>query len=280
MTDLLTLGGTSANAFGVSADGSVVVGDSNLAGDTAFHAFRWTAATGQGPQHATRQSGVDMTGIELLEATGVSANGQFMGYGNFSGPDHAYIVRYFDGIGGLTTPEAVQDSINHLGETRFGVMAQEHGLAVPLLGDNQPIAQGNEAGVFGTAGSAQGGGYSRIGLTPGLALLAGAAYGSAEFESANIDNSFIGAAALRYVKPNEGSWHPFAEGGGWFAPNADLTFDRTYMNGAGHGHGHRPHRWRCLLCLRPGRAGVRSWPPSSACAFRRTWTRMARCRRL
>ena len=183
-------------------------------------------------------AGVNMTDIELSTATAVSGNGQFIvGYGNFSGPQHAYLVRYFDNegtpIAGVTTPGAVQESIDQLGNARFGVMAQEHRLAVPLLSDNQPIKQGSEAGVFGTAGSAQGGGYSRIGLTPGLALLAGASYGSAEFDNADIDDSFIGAAALRYVRPTPGSWHPFAEGGGWIAPNADLKFERSYMNGAG-----------------------------------------------
>ena len=30
-------------------------------------------------------------------------------------------MRYFDGIGGLTTPGAVQESVNHLADTRFGL---------------------------------------------------------------------------------------------------------------------------------------------------------------
>ena len=240
MEDLGTLpGGTSSlMLWGVSADGAVVVGYGDGTG-FGNHAFRWTAATGMRDLNTLlADAGVNMTGITLDAAYDVSANGQFIvGQGNFSGATHAYIVRYFDNegtpIAGLTTPGAVQESINGLGDARFGLMAQEHGLAVPLLGDNQPIKQGNEAGVFGTAGSAQGGGYSRVGLMPGLALLTGAAYGSAEFENAAIDDSFIGAAALRYVKPNPGRWHPFAEGGGWFAPDADLKFERTYMNGAG-----------------------------------------------
>jgi hypothetical protein len=81
-----------------------------------------------------------------------------------------------------------------------------------VLSDNQPIKQDSEAGILGSAGSAQGGAYSRIGLMPGLTLLGGASYGNAEYENADIDNSFIGAAALRYVKPTSEQWHPFAQG--------------------------------------------------------------------
>jgi probable HAF family extracellular repeat protein len=45
MQDLGTLGGTWSEAYGVSADGSVVVGRAaNAAGD--WHAFRWTASGG------------------------------------------------------------------------------------------------------------------------------------------------------------------------------------------------------------------------------------------
>ncbi len=39
-----TLGGTYSEAWGVNADGSVVVGYSHLTGDTAIRAFRWTAS--------------------------------------------------------------------------------------------------------------------------------------------------------------------------------------------------------------------------------------------
>jgi probable HAF family extracellular repeat protein len=42
MQDLGTLGGTYSRASGVSADGAVVVGGSDLAGDAITHAFRWT----------------------------------------------------------------------------------------------------------------------------------------------------------------------------------------------------------------------------------------------
>src|SRR5690606_213076 len=41
-----TFGGSSTQAYALSADGMVVVGQSDLAGDSTFHAFRWTAAEG------------------------------------------------------------------------------------------------------------------------------------------------------------------------------------------------------------------------------------------
>jgi probable HAF family extracellular repeat protein len=45
MTDLGTFGGNASSANGVSADGSVVVGYARIAGNTAYHAFRWSGGT-------------------------------------------------------------------------------------------------------------------------------------------------------------------------------------------------------------------------------------------
>ena len=284
MEDLGTMtGGTySVMLWGVSADGTVVVGYGDGTG-FGNHAFRWTAATGMRDLNTLlADAGVNMTGITLVAAYDVSANGQFIvGQGDFSGATRAYIVRYLDqGIAGLTTPGAVQELINELGDARFGLMAQEHGLAVPLLGDNQPIKQGSEAGVFGTAGSAQGGGYSRIGLTPGLALLCRRLLWQRRVRQRR-HRQFLhrrGGAALCQAQPRElaslrrGRRLDRAER----RPHirADLYERRR------HRHRHRPHRGRRLLCLRPRRAGVRSRPPASARAVGGARARMARCRRL
>ena len=46
ITDLGTLGGTYSYAYGVSADGAVVVGRANIPGNAGSHAFRWTGAGG------------------------------------------------------------------------------------------------------------------------------------------------------------------------------------------------------------------------------------------
>ncbi|MGY8668167.1 hypothetical protein Q3C01_38185 [Bradyrhizobium sp. UFLA05-109] len=71
-TDLGTLGGPSSSAFGVSTDGSVVVGsaqipDTSDEGFYIFHAFRWTSSTGM----------VDLgtLGGHKSSARGVSADG-------------------------------------------------------------------------------------------------------------------------------------------------------------------------------------------------------------
>ena len=72
MQDLGTLGGPLAWAFGVSADGSVVVGQALNAAQ--WRAFRWTESGGRqdlGPLGGT-QAG----------ASGVSADGSVVGYGS------------------------------------------------------------------------------------------------------------------------------------------------------------------------------------------------------
>lgn len=235
--DLGTLGGTNSQATRVDNSGEVVVGSSQIAvGDTATHAFRWTSATGmQDVNTLLSDAGVDMTGIVLIDARYVSANGQFItGLGSFGTDKHVYVTRYYDGTpAGLTTTESVQQSVNDVGAARAGAMAQQHGMAMPLLGDDKPIEEGSEIGVFGQAGSGQGGGYARIANRMGFAVLAGVSYGYENYDSASIDNSLMGALALRYIAPGTGSFRPFVEAGGWLAPNADLEFQRTYMNGAG-----------------------------------------------
>ena len=46
MVDLGTLGGNLAGAFGVSDDGTIIVGSSTLAGETELHAYVWTQENG------------------------------------------------------------------------------------------------------------------------------------------------------------------------------------------------------------------------------------------
>lgn len=234
MQDLGTLGGSISQANALNHDGSIVVGVSTNAGGSS-QAFRWTAATGMQDLNVLLvAAGVDMTGINLFGAQGVSVSGEFIaGSATYAGQTRAYIVRYNDGTGGLTTVESVQQSVNDLGAARAGAMAQQHAMAMPLLGDDKPIEEGSEIGIFGQAGSGQGGGYARIANRMGFAILAGVSYGYENYDSASIDNALMGALALRYIVPGTGSFRPFVEAGGWIAPDADLEFQRTYMNGAG-----------------------------------------------
>ena len=55
-------------------------------------------------------------------------------------------------------------------------------------------------------------------------------YGQEDYDSAQIDNALMGALAVRYLVPGPSAWRPFVEAGGWMAPEADLEFERTYMN--------------------------------------------------
>ena len=91
-----TLGGTSSAGIAVSADGSVVVGNSQITGDTEQRAFRWKAATGmQSIATLLTASGVNITGWQLTNANGVSADGTvIVGNGtNPSGNAEAWITR-------------------------------------------------------------------------------------------------------------------------------------------------------------------------------------------
>jgi probable HAF family extracellular repeat protein len=100
MVDLGTLGGGSSVANGVSGDGSVVVGLSQIAGSSDYHAFRWTKVTGmQDLNTLLTKTGIDMTGITLLEAVTISGNGEFIaGSATFPGKQssRAFIVRFVD----------------------------------------------------------------------------------------------------------------------------------------------------------------------------------------
>ena len=67
MTDLGALGGgASSSAYGVSADGSVIVGDSNITGNSASHAFKYVGST---------MTDLGTLGGSYSSATGVSADG-------------------------------------------------------------------------------------------------------------------------------------------------------------------------------------------------------------
>jgi probable HAF family extracellular repeat protein len=245
MRDLGTLpGDTSSQAYGVNADGSVVVGVSEKAG--FGRAFRWTEKTGMRDlNELLKDAGVNMTGIVLQQAQAVSDNGHFIvGQGKFPEGTRAYIVRYDDGTtAGLTTTDKLKISIDQLAETRAGLLAQHHGFAAPLLGTDKPMTSGNEAGVFVSGGSVAGGGFLRYGLGQGLALLGGISYAKESYPDADLDGGFTGALAVQYLHTLSGWWHPFVELGGWVAPEAELSFSRTYANGAGtatgtgHTHG-------------------------------------------
>jgi probable HAF family extracellular repeat protein len=82
------LTGNQANsrAYGSSNNGTVVVGQSPFVGGGSPHAFVWTLSGGiKDLNSVLSSSGVDMTGITLVSALGVSPNGRYVvGNGIFS----------------------------------------------------------------------------------------------------------------------------------------------------------------------------------------------------
>jgi hypothetical protein len=136
-------------------------------------------------------------------------------------------------IAGLTTFSSVQASLTQVSDARSRLMVQEQALAAQLLGENGAIGSGTEIGVFALAGSAEGGGTGRIGFGNGFSVLGGHAYQQERLKDVEVKDAVMGALALRYVHGEWGRLRPFAEIGGWTAPDASLSFKRVYANGAG-----------------------------------------------
>jgi len=238
MTDLgVPAGGTSGYAADTDSTGNVVVGTFEKNGED--HAFRWTEQTG--PRELSQllnDAGVATTGFTLNQAVQVSPDGQFIAGNatlnqNFTG----FLVRYYDGtpapIAGITTPQAIQTSANNLSRTRFQTLSHHHAFAAPLLGTGQRLENSNQLSVFGSAGSLSAGGSARYATSSGFALLAGVAYAQEDYPAARLDSSITGALAVRWMLPDTSFIRPFAEAGGWAAPNSSLSLTRTYQNGAG-----------------------------------------------
>ncbi len=235
-------------AKGVSNNGEVVVGYSGIGASLVnTRAWRWTAATGNVALNTLlANAGVNMTGINLRQANAISGDGQYIvGMGVFGGASQAYLLRYDDGAGryndgagaiiaGVTTLDAQQQSVTSLSNQRSGMAAQHHGLAGPLLGGDRPTSAGGEAGVFASGGSASAGGTVRYTSSNGFSILGGAAWAREDYVNTELRNSWIGAGAFQYIHDGFGSAvRPLIEVGGWITPNASLSFNRTYANGAG-----------------------------------------------
>lgn len=134
MVGLGDLPGGSFNslAFGVSADGSVVVGRSLTA--SGFEAFIWDETNGmQRLADVLTDAGLDLTGWTLEQATGVSADGKtLVGVGtNPSGDDEAWVaslqVPALTPIDGavIVQPDRANDQlVLHVGFTSSTAMEQ------------------------------------------------------------------------------------------------------------------------------------------------------------
>lgn len=261
-------GTTNSGAWAVNADGSIIVGTS-VEGTNGI-AFRWTQATGMQDLGALlAKAGVNMKGVSLGAASGISGDGQFIVGGAYLGygagregaliqapaslTGDAWLVRYCDAacsggapFGGMTTAQSQQNSIRQVAQARSTVMAQQNVMAAPLLGDGQrigflapalsikdaPAPQTAEVGSFITVGSLEGGVFARFDTRYGFSILGGLAYQQETFQGAQLQPSLLAALAARYSYDGFGRVRPFAEAGGWAVPDAALSFTRSYMNGA------------------------------------------------
>tara|TARA_R110000824_G_scaffold118960_2_gene271470 strand:- start:89449 stop:91551 length:2103 start_codon:yes stop_codon:yes gene_type:complete len=112
MTGIGALTGTSTS-FGqaISADGSVIAG-MNIDGGT-YTAFRWTEDDGmESLADILTENDVDITGWQLKDARGISADGTLIaGTGEFGGHERAYLMS----PGALITPEELAVSLAPVG---------------------------------------------------------------------------------------------------------------------------------------------------------------------
>lgn len=238
-------GSTSSVANAVSATGKVVVGGTN-----GGAAFRWTQPTGiQDLNSLLSAAGVNMTGITLQAATGLSADGRFI-VGNGSSPSfpggEAFLVLYDDGngeapsiytIAGITTVGALQSSVQTLSDSQRASLIQNRVTAYQLLGFTRPISSETYAfagGMFGSAIGYAGAQYAKRDFT----LLGGIAYGTQDYPNIKQDGAVTLALAGRYTfadpfHDKARALRPFVELGAWVQPRATLTLSRDYANGAG-----------------------------------------------
>jgi len=236
MADLGTLGGNFSESLGVNSDGSIVVGMSKITGNAITHAFRWTQAGGlQDFNTLLSDAGIDMTGIVLKYARGISPNGKYIvGEGSFPGYSTEAFLACYDlenNCVGLTTNAAQEASAQQLAANQQTSQIQRRSLSNALLGATRAITPKNytfAGGQFGSAHGLWGGQYTHSGIT----LLGGFAYGTQDTPNVDQKPSPTIALGLRYTLKDFGKFHPYAEAGGWVTPNEKLTLTRSYMNGA------------------------------------------------
>jgi len=97
MTDLGTLGGAHSFAAAVSADGSVVVGNSYTTNNAAYHAFRWTTSGGMADLGTL---GATYSGVLAVSADGKTVVGSS---GTINGGNHAFRWTTSGGMADLGT---------------------------------------------------------------------------------------------------------------------------------------------------------------------------------
>jgi len=235
ITHLGSLGGTSSTPMSVDGDGGVIVGYGFNA-DGQLQAFRYSDGQMVNLNTALANAGVDMTGVDLTFAEGVSENGKYIGAQDASGSFSVPYLVYYDGThAALGSGADQQASVDGVAQERAGLAVAQDAYLGLLTGDFDAAGRGNSVMVFGLHGSAMAGlrGHGDVGN--GFTFGGGIADGSSEFGSTGIGNGLYAAASLRYDADDfaVGMFHPFAqlEGGYGLLQNVKLT--RDYDGGIG-----------------------------------------------
>lgn len=230
-TDLGSLGGRITAPTAVNADGSVIVGLATTS-ELSARAFRYADGTMSDLNTLLGDTGVDMTGIVFHNATAMSADGKYIVAETDTSIDH-YLVYYDGAQGGVSTSAAQRDSIDGLSETRQSLGVQQDAFTGMMNGDLSPNNQESQFGAFGLYGSAAGGIAGQVKVVDNLVLSGGILGGKGDYNALDY-KGVMASMALRYdIAEIASGVHPFAQVGGAIAQLSDLTFKRTYANGAG-----------------------------------------------
>jgi len=144
-------------------------------------------------------------------------------------------------IAGITTPASVQASVDQMGRARQGMMGQMHGFADQMLGEGQMSrasgtsgASGPTGGVaaFGAVGSLAAGITGHLNLAP-FEIVAGVGYASETYADTQMKGAFTAALKLRYEHRLSERFGWFGEIGGFYSPDSNYRFSRSYANGSG-----------------------------------------------
>ncbi len=241
-TDIGTLGGTNAEIYAMSGDGSILGGYSQIVGDAENHAFLWTIDDGMKDLNTILgDAGVDLTGISLRSVDALSSDGERMLVKGEQGAQQKYfLVRYDNGgasggTAGITTGDAQAESVESLSTTVQGSSIGTRSMSNVILGSVQPIRNTNNTSSGAMFGSAMG--YASAEYTRDqVTILGGFGYGTQEYEGAELHAAPTIAAGVRYSFDDVNAQQkiiPFLEGGVSVTPFQDVTFSRSYANGAG-----------------------------------------------
>jgi probable HAF family extracellular repeat protein len=237
-TTIVDLGSLGGNGFAnaVSGDGSVIVGSSEtVLFSGQRHAFRWRADTGtKSIVDLLTASGVDMTGWDLIEAAGVSADGTVIA-GHGTDPSNnleGWIVRCTNWCGILTADNAAKSfsglgTLGATGTTYIASLFDEAG-DMAEAGKANPIT-GFALGAFDSDPTTS----ATVGATYSLGndLVTGATVGVASIQTLmpfNGSASFNGPSATVFVASKPDTGPNWLVGGSLVGLSGTIT--RGYFN--------------------------------------------------